>query len=66
MTPNLAVGIDEGLLIDASDALESADIEGILGAAVAWALSFEFTPGEGGKGSACVAGGKPPEGEGVS
>lgn len=32
---DLAVGVDEGLLVDPADALQRADIEGILSAAVA-------------------------------
>ena len=43
MDTYFAVGIDECLPIDAPDALESADIEGILRAAIAGAFNFEFT-----------------------
>jgi hypothetical protein len=43
--PDLAVGIDERLLIDAPDALERPHIEGILGAAVARTLALEFAVG---------------------
>ena len=32
---NLRIGIDEGLLVDAANALQIADIERILGAAIA-------------------------------
>ena len=39
---NLGVGVDEGLLVDASDALHVADVEGVLGAAIAWAFAFEL------------------------
>src|SRR5271166_3459387 len=39
------VGIDEGLLIDASHALHIADIEGVLGAAIAGVLAFELAMG---------------------
>ncbi len=38
----LAVGIDEGLLVDASDALEGSDIERILRAAIAGAFGIEL------------------------
>jgi hypothetical protein len=37
----LGVGVDEGLLVDASNALQIADIERILGAAVTWMLALE-------------------------
>ncbi len=43
--PQLAIGIDEGLLMDASNAFKRADVEGVLGAAIAGAFGFEFTPG---------------------
>ena len=39
---NLGVGVDEGLLVDASDALHVADVERVLGAAIAWAFAFEL------------------------
>src|SRR2546429_3713567 len=38
----LGVGVDEGLLVDASNALQIADIERILGAAVPWMLALEL------------------------
>ena len=38
----LGVGVDEGLLVDASNTLQVADIERILGAAVTWMLAFEL------------------------
>jgi len=38
----LAVGVDEGLLVDAPDTLQRADIEGVLRAAIAWAFALEF------------------------
>jgi hypothetical protein len=38
----LGIGIDEGLLVDASNTLQVADIERILGAAVTWMLALEF------------------------
>jgi tetratricopeptide (TPR) repeat protein len=38
----LGVGVDEGLLVDASHALQIADIERILGAAVTWMLTLEL------------------------
>ena len=37
---DLGVGVDEGLLVDASNTLQVADIERILGAAVPWILEF--------------------------
>ena len=43
---NLGVGIDEGLLVDAANALQIADIERILGAAIARMLAFELAMGE--------------------
>ena len=39
---NLAVGIDEGLLVDPSDPLEIADVERVLGPAIARMLAFEL------------------------
>src|SRR5262245_18207152 len=36
------VGVDEGLLVDTSHALEIADIERVQGAAVTWMLSLEL------------------------
>ena len=39
---DLGIGVDEGLLVDPTDAFERADIEGILGAAVAGALALEL------------------------
>jgi hypothetical protein len=39
---DLGVGVDEGLLVDASNALQIADIERILGATVTWMLAFEL------------------------
>ena len=42
---DLGVGVDKGLLIDAPDALERPDIEGVLGAAVARAFGDEFAVG---------------------
>jgi hypothetical protein len=41
----LGVGIEEGLLIDAPDALEGSDVEGVLGAAVAGAFGVELAVG---------------------
>src|SRR5262245_37646254 len=38
----LGVGVDEGLLVDTSHALEIADIERVLGAAVTWMLTLEL------------------------
>src|SRR5262245_43534034 len=38
----LGVGVDEGLLVDASNALKIADIERVLGAAVTWMLALEL------------------------
>src|SRR5262249_41376365 len=38
----LGVGVDEGLLVDASHALQIADIERILSAAVPWMLALEL------------------------
>ena len=42
---DLGVGVDEGLLVDAPDALERADVEGVLGAAVSRAFGDEFAVG---------------------
>src|ERR1700731_3471989 len=42
---DLRVGVDEGLLIDASDALHVADVERVLGAAVTRMLTLEFAMG---------------------
>src|SRR6516165_6501007 len=39
----LGIGVDEGLLVDASNALQVADIERILGAAVTWMFALELT-----------------------
>src|SRR6202040_1040096 len=39
---DLGVGVDEGLLIDPANALQRADIEGVLRPAVAWALAVEL------------------------
>jgi hypothetical protein len=39
---DLGVGVDEGLLVDASNALKIADIERVLGAAVTWMLALEL------------------------
>jgi hypothetical protein len=41
----LGVGIEEGLLVDPPDALESSDVEGVLSAAVAGAFGIELTVG---------------------
>src|SRR6185312_8483793 len=38
----LGIGVDEGLLVDASNALQIADIERILGAAITWMLALEL------------------------
>src|SRR5262245_46325926 len=38
----LGIGVDEGLLVDASNTLQVADIERILGAAVTWMLALEL------------------------
>src|SRR5437588_3592804 len=38
----LGVGVDEGLLVDASNALQIADIERILRAAISWMLALEL------------------------
>ena len=37
---DLGIGVDEGLLVDAPDPLHGADIEGVLGAAVAGTVSI--------------------------
>ena len=42
---DLGVGVDEGLLVDAPDALQGADIEGVLGAAIAGAFGVELAMG---------------------
>jgi hypothetical protein len=42
---HLGVGVDEGLLIDAPNALQVADIERILGAAIARMLALELAVG---------------------
>ena len=42
---NLGVGVDEGLLVDAADALQIADVERILSAAIARVLALEFAVG---------------------
>jgi hypothetical protein len=42
---DLAVGIDEGLLVNPPHALEIADIEGVLGAAVPRMLALELAMG---------------------
>src|SRR6476469_6613555 len=42
---HLAVGVDEGLLIDAPNTLEVADIERVLGAAIAGMLAFKLAMG---------------------
>src|SRR3954469_6293276 len=41
----LRIRIDHGLLVDAAHALQRADIEGVLGDAVARALAVEFAMG---------------------
>ena len=41
----LGIGVDEGLLVDASNALQIADIERILGAAITWMLALELAMG---------------------
>ena len=38
----LGVGVDEGLLIDPTDALEIADVERVLGTAIARMLALEL------------------------
>ena len=42
---DLGVGVDEGLLVDTSDAFEGADMEGILRAQVARMLGFDLPVG---------------------
>ena len=42
---NLGVGVNEGLLVDAADALQIANIERILGTAIARVLALEFAVG---------------------
>src|SRR5437016_6506139 len=42
---NLGVGVDEGLLVDAADALQIADVECILGTAIARVLALELAVG---------------------
>jgi hypothetical protein len=42
---DLGVGVDEGLLVDASDAFQGPDTEGVLGAAVAGAFGDELAVG---------------------
>ena len=39
---DLGVGVDEGLLVDAPDPLQRADIEGVLRPAIARALALEL------------------------
>ena len=39
---DLGIGVDEGLLVDAADALHVADVESVLRAAIARALALEF------------------------
>src|SRR6516165_1320462 len=39
---DLGIGVDEGLLIDPPDALQRADIEGVLGAAITGTLALEL------------------------
>src|SRR6202011_3983711 len=39
---DLGVSVDKGLLVDASDALHIADIEGVLGAAIARTFALEL------------------------
>src|SRR3712207_5034456 len=41
-TGHLGVGVDEGLLVDPSDPLHGADVEGVLRAAAARALALEL------------------------
>src|SRR5207248_1352350 len=40
--PNLSIGVDEGLLVDAPDPLQVADVERILGAAIARMFALEL------------------------
>src|SRR6202790_3236864 len=42
---DLGVGVDEGLLVDASDPLQIADIERVLGPTIAWMLTLKFAMG---------------------
>ena len=42
---DLGVGVDEGLLIDAADPLHVADIERVLGAAIARTFALELAMG---------------------
>src|SRR5579859_2849860 len=42
---DLAVGIDEGLLVDPTNTLQVANIEGVLSAAIARMLALEFAVG---------------------
>src|ERR1700737_419538 len=42
---NLGIGVDEGLLVDAPDPLQIANIERVLGAAVARMLALKFAMG---------------------
>jgi hypothetical protein len=44
-TGDLGVGIDEGLLVDASHALHVADVEAILGAAIARMFALKLAMG---------------------
>src|ERR1700732_4548366 len=39
---NLGIGVDKGLLVDTPDPLQIANIERVLGAAVAWMLALKF------------------------
>jgi len=39
---DLGIGVDDGLLIDPADTLQSADIEGILGTAITRTFALEF------------------------
>jgi hypothetical protein len=39
---DLGIGVDEGLLIDSADALQGADVEGVLHAAIARTFGFEL------------------------
>ena len=41
-TGHFGIGVDEGLLIDSSDAFQVADIERVLGAAIARMLALEL------------------------
>ena len=42
---DLGVGVDEGLLVDTAHTLHVADVEGVLGAAIARVLALEFAMG---------------------